>query len=55
LGVAGSPWLGLAGGLAWGLALIRGDRWRGIVGYTAESSSPPAQGPGAVQEQRRKQ
>ena len=25
-GVAGSPWLGLAGGLAWGLALMRGDR-----------------------------
>ena len=31
-GVPGSLWLGLAGGLAWGLALMRRDRWRGIVG-----------------------
>jgi hypothetical protein len=55
-GVAGSPWLGLAGGLARGLALMQRDRWRGIVGYAAESSaSPRAQGPGRVQEQRRKQ
>src|SRR5712671_7263162 len=50
-GVAGSPWLGLAGGLAWGLTLMRRDRWRGIVGYTAESSASPRRraraGPGA--------
>src|SRR5258707_12322959 len=48
-GVAGSPWLGLAGGLAWGLTLMRRDRWRGIVGYTAESSaSPRRRGPGGA-------
>src|SRR5690349_5728049 len=46
-GAAGSSWLGLAGGLAWGLALMRRDRWRGIVGYAAESSaSPRRKGPG---------
>jgi len=55
-GAAGSSWLGLAGGLAWGLALMRRDRWRGIVGYAAESpASPRAQGPGRVREQRRTQ
>jgi hypothetical protein len=46
-GAAGSSWLGLAGGLAWGLALMRRDRWEGIVGYAAESSaSPRRKGPG---------
>jgi len=53
-GAAGSSWLGLAGGLAWGLAPMRQDRWRGIVGYAAESpASPRTQGPGRVLEQRR--
>src|SRR4029077_905953 len=46
-GVPGSPWLGLAGGLGWGLALVRRDRWGGVVGYAAESSaSPRRRGPG---------
>jgi hypothetical protein len=43
-------------GLAWGLALMRRDLRRGIVGYAAESSaSPRAQGPGRVLEQRKTQ
>jgi NAD(P)-dependent dehydrogenase (short-subunit alcohol dehydrogenase family) len=37
------------------LAQEGADRWRGIVGYTAESSASPVQGPGRVHEQRRKQ
>ncbi len=46
--------VGAGWGLAWGLALIRRDRWRGIVGYAAESSaSPRAQGHGRVLEQKR--
>ncbi len=50
--MAGAGW-----GLAWGLAPMRRDRWRGIVGYAAESPAPPprAQGPGRVLEQRRQQ
>ena len=39
--------VGAGWGLAWGLALMRRDRRRGIVGYTAESSaSPRRRGPG---------
>ena len=45
--------VGLAGGMVWGLALIREDRWRGIVGYTAETPGPPGAGvrggPGAME------
>jgi len=49
--MAGAGW-----GLAWGLALMRRDLRRGIVGYAAESSaSPRAQGPGRVLEQRKTQ
>ena len=44
--MAGAGW-----GLAWGLALMRRDLWRGIVGYAAESSASPRRkgpvGPGA--------
>ena len=47
--------VGAGWGLAWGLALIRGDRWRGIVGYGEIVSVPPARGHGRIQEQRRKQ
>jgi len=36
--------LGLAGGLAWGLPLMRPDRWHGIVGNTAGSSASPRRG-----------
>jgi len=49
------PMVGAGWGLAWGLALMRRDRRRGIVGYTANRQRPPAQGPGRLQEQRRKQ
>jgi hypothetical protein len=49
--MAGAGW-----GLTWGLALIRGDRWRGIVGLRGGIVGVPrAQGPGRVLEQRRKQ
>src|SRR4029077_13972331 len=34
LGVAGSPWLGLAGGLGWGLALMARGRRRRHRGFT---------------------
>ena len=47
-GVAGIPQLGLAGGLVWGLALMRRDRWHGIVGVTEGLSPSPRGGDGGA-------
>jgi len=48
--VACSLHLKLAGGPAWGLALMRPDRWRGIVGSAPGPVSVVWRGaPGAVQ------
>jgi hypothetical protein len=47
--IAASRQAGIPGGrvVAWGLAAMRPERWRGIVGFTAGSpSSPRSGGPG---------
>jgi hypothetical protein len=55
--IAASRQAGIPAGrvVAWGLAAMRPERWRGIVGVTAGSpSSLRRKGHGRVQEQRRK-